>query len=168
MIYGIYTVMKDNNEQETVKYKYLLSEAKNRYSETSKSFAEMRNRMFVLFSAELAIMTYLFSDLLNLIPSELYGQVIFYTACLGILVAVGILFIYFRSIFNWPGPIGDADRARIIGMNNELDVIKYIEEDYRNANDKAQSILKKRGKALNISMQIFVISAIILLIMKIF
>lgn len=150
------------------KQRELLKEARKRYEETNVTFREIRNRMAILFSAELAIMTYLFSDLTSIFPQERYGQVIFIIACLGILASIGTLFIFYRSIPNWPVPIGNIDRLKISNVKNEIDVLKYIENDYYLANEEAQNILKKRALAFNFSMHIFIISAIILLIIKIF
>ena len=55
-----------------------------------------------------------------------------------------------------------------MNLNSELEILKYIENDYFHANEEAQGILKKRAKAFNFSMHILLISAIILLIIKIF
>ena len=146
----------------------LLDEAKKRFDRTNITSREIRGRMAILFSAELAIMTYLFSDLTSIFPQELYGQAIFILACLGIVVSIVTLLTFYKSNSNWPAPIGETDRAKIANLNSELEILKYIEEDYFFANEEAQKILKKRGKAFNFSMHIFLLSAIILLIIKIF
>lgn len=158
----------DKDEIEIYKLTMLLNEAKKRYESVDTSFKENRNRMFVLFSGELAVMTFLFSDLLNIMPDELYGRVIFIMACSGIVFSVGLLFIFNRSIFNWPSPIGPLDREKIKQMNNKKEILEYMINDYVNARNDGHKILTRKAKALNLSIQIFILSAIILMIIKIF
>ena len=156
------------NNLDILRQRELLNEAKKRFDRTNTTSREIRGRIAILFSAELAIMTYLFSDLTSFFPQEHYGQAIFILACLGILVSIVTLLTYYKSNSNWPAPTGETDRAKLMNLNSELEILKYIENDYFHANEEAQGILKKRAKAFNFSMHIFLISAIILLIIKIF
>lgn len=146
----------------------LLDEARLRFERTNATSKEIRGRIAILLSAELAIMTYLFADLTTIFPRERYGQAIFILACLGILVSIVTLLVHYKSNSNWPAPTGKTERTKLANLDSELDILKYIEEDYFSANEEAQRILRKRAKAFNFSMHIFLISAIILLIIKIF
>ena len=146
----------------------LLNEAKLRFERTNATSKEIRGRMAILLSVELAIMTYLFSDLTSIFPQEKYGQAIVIIACLGVLVSIITLLAHYKSNLNWPAPTGETDRAKLATLDNEIEILKYIENDYFCANEEAQKILAKRAKAFNFSMHIFLISAIILLIIKIF
>ena len=167
--------MKDENVDENLelfRQEKLAEEAKTKYARTDKAFVENRNRMFVLFTAELGVLAYLtthfFSNFPNNIPTELYGKIIFGMAYLALLTSTGLLFIFYKSIFDWPSPIGPVEREKIKAAKTKIKVLKIIEEDYLFAREKGEEIVKQRAKILNISMHIFVISAIILLTIRIF
>lgn len=163
---------KTDENLELFRQEKLTEEAKTKYARTDKAFVENRNRMFVLFTAELGVVayftSYFFSNFPNNIPAELYGKIIFGMAYLAALFSVGILFIFYRSIFDWPSPIGPLEREKIGNTTSRIKILKIIEEDYLYAREEGEKIVKKRAKILNTSMHIFVISAIILLTIRIF
>lgn len=163
---------KTDEDLKLFRQERLTEEAKTKYARTDKAFIDCRNRMFVLFTAELGVVayftSYFFSNFPNNIPTELYGKIVFGMAYLAALFSVGMLFISYKSIFDWPSPIGPLEREKIRNATNKVKILKIIEEDYLYAREEGEKIVKKRAKILNTSMHIFVISAIILLTIRIF
>lgn len=161
-----------DEELELFRQEKLAEEAKTKYSRTDKAFVENRNRMFVLFTAELGVTSYFtsyfFSNFPNNIPVNLYGGIIFGMAYLAMLFSVGILFIFYKSIFDWPSPIGPVEREKIRNAKSKVEILKIITKDYLGAREKGERIVAKRAKILNTSMHIFIVSAIILLTIRIF
>lgn len=144
----------------------LLEELRRKYDKTDVLYNNMRTRMFTLLSIQLAIMAYLFSDLASLVPKELYGILFFAGGAVGLTISISILFYYYRSISNWPTPIGPIEALRIDHLPTKINTLKVICEDYERAHNKACEIYAKRARALNLSLHVFTISVIILIVLK--
>ncbi len=160
--------IKKGDDVNLFRLNMILDEERAHYNKIDNSYTNNRNRMFILLSAELAVMTYLFSDITNMLPKELYGMIIFGIACAGVLSSVGLLFIFYRSIFNWPVPIGATDIEKLKQKETKEEILEYFIEDYIESREKAHEILTRDAKVLNLSTHMFIISAIILMVIKIF
>lgn len=143
-----------------------LHELRRKYDKIDTLYNSMRTRMFTLLSIQLAIMAYLFSDLSSLVPNELYGILFFAAGAIGLGISISTLFFYYRSINNWPTPVGPVETEKINNNPTRINALRVVLDDYEVAYDKACHIYSKRAKALNFSLHAFTISAIILLVLK--
>lgn len=57
---------------------------------------------------------------------------------------------------------------KIRNAKSKVEILKIITKDYLGAREKGERIVAKRAKILNTSMHIFIVSAIILLTIRIF
>lgn len=145
----------------------LLAEERRRYSMLRDVSQGMRNRTLAILTIEFAILTYFFSDVRSVVPSEIYGIIFFAISAFCLAVSVGILFYCYRSV-DWPDPVGPIEIEKINNTISEQDAVNIIIDDYRAAANDANKILKRRGKLLNVSLYLFIMSVIILLVIKFF
>lgn len=145
---------------------FQLEEGRRKYDKVDTLYNGMRTRMFTLLSIQLAIMAYLFSDLQSLVPHELYGILFFAAGAVGLAVSIGTLFYYYRSIRNWPTPIGPVEILKINHLPSRINTLEVACEDYEVAYHRACAIYAQRARALNFSLHAFTISVIILIVLK--
>lgn len=141
-------------------------EEKN-YDALDKHFLETKNRRLLLVSAEIAIFMYLFSDLQNMVPGELYGIIFFAIGVISAVASLVLSFYHLRPI-SWPHPIGPVETAKIDAARSELEWKTVIYEDLLGCNAKCAKILNSIAKTLKLSLIFFVISVTILSIIKFF
>lgn len=164
-----YTVgmSKDETLAEITKLDAKIEIEDNRYDRTDKHFLENKNRRILLVSAELVIFMYLFSDLQNMVPNELYGQIFFAAGVMFAIASLVFSFMHCRPIA-WPEPIGPIEIEKINSAHTELEWKSVIYDDYRACNVECKKILSNLAKTLKYSLFCFVISVIILVIIKYF
>lgn len=150
------------------KLKTSLEEERRRYQDILVSFREMRNRTLVFLSVELAIMTYFFANLNEILPNELYGIIFFTIGVICIAVSIALLFYRYRMIPDWPDPVGPVELIKINQAASESEYLRIIVNDYKAASAKTNEILHRHAVSINWSLYLFVIGAIILLIIKFF
>jgi len=155
----------DGNDEEFA-LTFQLEELRRKYDKVDGLYNNMRTRMFTLLSIQLAIMAYLFSDLSSLVPHELYGILFFAAGAIGLAISISTLFYYYRSISNWPTPIGPIEVLKINNLPTRINTLKVASDDYNDAYGSACAIYATRAKALNFSLHAFTISVIILIVLK--
>lgn len=138
-----------------------------RYETLNKSYTDTKNRRLLLLSVEMAIFTFLFSNLQDLIPNELYGIIFFAIGALAAVASLVLSFYHCRPA-SWPDPIGPVEKVKIEATTEE-NVWKQIAlEDYEAANRECKRLLEVYAKTLKWSLFFFVVSITILLIIKYF
>jgi len=158
---------KRKAQAEIIKLNAKINIEERRHDALDKHFLETKSRRLLLVSAELAIFVYLFSDLRNMIPKELYGTVFF---AIGVISAIASLFFSFYHLrpIKWPNPIGPVETVKIDAAKSELEWKKIIYDDYCSCNNDNAKILTYMSRTLVASLIFFVISVTILLIIKFF
>lgn len=149
------------------KLEFLLATEQKRYEAVDKSFSEMRNRRLALLSVEFALFAYLFADLRNLIPTELYGIIFFAIGVTLIIVSIGLSLYHCRPVI-WPDPIGPLEKERINNSKTKAEWLEVATNDYAAAAEEGKRIISKHSKTFNFSLIFFILGLIILLIIKFF
>ena len=150
------------------KHKLLLEENRRLYNSTCEKFSGMRNRILTFLAIELAVLTYFFTDLRSIIPSELYGIVFFVVGVACLLFSVTLFFYCYRSIHNWPTPIGPVEVEKLKHAHSESEVLSIFVKDYAEANIIAGKIFSRYAKFSNWGLYLFIVGVIILLVIKFF
>lgn len=153
---------------ESVKYHLLLEEARIKYNKIDETYKNIKNRMLLFLTLDVAILTYFFADIRDCLPTELYGIIFFGIGVISILISTGILFAHYRAVCNWPTPIGPLEVEKIENAQYEKEVLRVAIDDYDAASTEANRIVEKHAKAANWALLLFSAGVIILLIIKFF
>lgn len=155
------------NDPEITKINFHIEAEEHRYDALDKHFLETKNRRLLLVSAELAIFMYLFSDLQNMVPRELYGIIFFAFGVISAIISLVLSFYHLRPI-QWPHPIGPVENAKIDAAKDELEWKKIVYNDTLSCNTACSKILNSIARTLKISLTFFVVSVTILSVIKFF
>lgn len=156
-----------NEDDEIKKLDIKTSIELKRYEWLDKHFLETKNRRLLLVSAEVAIFVYLFSDLQNMIPGELYGIIFFGMGIASAIASLVASFYHLRPI-RWFYPIGATEKAEIDASKSELEWKKIVYTDCHKTNLECIKVLNSIARSLKLSLTFFVISVTILVIIKFF
>jgi len=156
------------SNDEEIKYKLLLEEAREKYHKVDKVYAEIKNRMLLFLTADIALLTYFFTDIRECLPDELYGVIFFAIGVISIITSIGILFFHYRAIYNWPSPVGPVEVERINNRSGGKEILQIAIDDYTDAYEAANKITREYARAANWALLLFVAGVTILLIIKFF
>ena len=156
------------NSDEKIKFTLLLEEAREKYRKVDRVYTEIKNRMLLFLTADIALLAYFFTDIRECLPEELYGIIFFAIGVVSIIASVGILFSHYRAIYNWPSPIGPVEIERIVHKSGGKEILQIAIDDYLGAYEAADKIARKYARAANWALLLFVVGVTILLIIKFF
>ncbi len=156
------------NSDEEIKYTLLLEEAREKYRKIDKVYAEIKNRMLLFLTADIALLAFFFTDIRECLPNELYGIIFFAIGVISIITSIGILFSHYRAIYDWPSPVGPVEIEHIKHKSGGKEILQVAIDDYMDAYEAADRIARKYAKAANWSLLLFVAGVTILLIIKFF
>ncbi len=157
----------ESKESDISRIDFQLDVEQKRYDSLSQSYTEAKNRRLLLLSAETAIFTFLFSDLQNLVPKELYGIIFFSIGVLSGVASLVLSFYHCRPM-PWPDPIGPVEDAKMNAASTEREWKIVALNDYKDANLECNRLLGIYAQTLKWSLIFFMMGITILLIIKFF
>lgn len=157
----------NNPKLQNHKLKLKLDAEKERYSAAEGSFNGIRSRCLALLSVEMVLITYFFSDLRSIIPSEIYGIIFFAIGIISIIASAGLSLYSIRPI-TWPDPIGPEEYAKLDYAKDENECLKVFANDYTLSAEEAKRLTAKQAQIFKYSLLLFVFGLIMLLIIKFF
>ena len=144
-----------------------ISIMKDKMAEKNSVFDSMRNRMFVLLGIEISLAGVLASPLVSIpYPSTVAGSIFLYIAIGFIALSVSVLLFSYRTTRDWPSAMGEAEVKMMNMSEDEEAALKILYADYRLSFNQAASIISPSARALNASLIMFVVGAIILIVLK--
>lgn len=140
----------------------------DKLAEQADAFDKMNNKMFAIVGLLLTLGGLLTYDAFKInFPDTIIEYIIFITALL-LLGLTAILIGYdYRARKNWSVPIGPVEEEKLDNAKNYEDVLVIIHQDYLDAYKARDGTLDRKAKFLNASLQMFIISAILLIVLKI-
>lgn len=149
-----------------------IDELRLRFSYCDSDYNQLQTKFFALLAGEVAIATFLLADNQEFhrvfTSGSIIMQLFFVGGLLCLMAAIGIAFVYTRSVKAAIAP----EIKRILG-NTEIkahpgiDFLERIKEDYEEAIAICDEDNDRRARKLDWSIDLFVIAAIILMIFKV-
>lgn len=137
-------------------------------AEQGTTFDKMQNKMFALVGLLLTLGGLLTYDAFKIErPDTLLENIIFVSALI-LLGLTAILIGYeYRSKKNWSSPIGAVEELKLDHASDYKEALEIIHDDYKIAKNARTAVLDRKAQFLNAALYMFVVSVILLLVLKI-
>lgn len=137
-------------------------------ADQAATFDKMNNKLFALVGLLLTLgglLTY--SAFAIKEPNTLLEVIIFVTALILLGVTVLLVGYDYRSKKNWDVPIGPVEEVKLDNAKDYEDALSIIHEDYIAVYHGRMKTLERKSKILNAALYAFIISVILLIVLKI-
>lgn len=140
----------------------------DKITEQGSAFDKMNNKTFALVGLLLTFGGLLTYDAFRIsFPDNIIEYIIFIVA-LSLLGLASILIGYdYRAKKNWSVPIGPVEEERLDKSKSYEDALEIIHQDYRDVYSARDKRLDHKAKVLNASLHMFIVSVILLIVLKI-
>lgn len=140
----------------------------DKVAEQSATFDKMQNKMFAIIGLLLTLGGLLTYDAFKLnYPDTVIEYILFITALILIGLTAILIGYYYRADKSWSVPIGPQEDLKLDGITDYAEALTLIHSDYQVVNQKRDKSLERRGKVLNASLYMFIVSVIMLIVLKI-
>lgn len=151
-----------------------VQELRDRYARCHSKYDQLQTKFFALLAGQLTIATLLFSNYFSgsadslKLPITVAGWIFFVVASAMLIIAIGISFWSVSSNRDWAET---PERVRILD-NDEIkkhpgpEFLERIKADYNEAINVCDNCHEERAFRLDWSIRLFIISVIILLVVK--
>ncbi|HEX8389902.1 MAG TPA: hypothetical protein VF597_00585 [Candidatus Saccharimonadales bacterium] len=140
---------------------------KLKIAENNSVHDTMMNRIYTLLAAELAIISLVVSDILRIpAPTTIAGNIFFYGAVTFMILSGGLLLYSYRPKDNWPSPMGEHEVELMNSADTPYGAMKILYQDYRLCYKLGQNIITPIARMLSAALFLFIISVIILIVLK--
>lgn len=158
--------MKDENKIQTLEARIRI--LVDKIVEQGSTFDKMNNKTFALVGLLLTLGGLLTYDAFQIsIPDNVIEYIIF-TAALSLLGLTTALIGYdYRAKRNWSVPIGPVEEERLDRTKKYQEALEIIHKDYRDVYIARDRLLERKAKILNTALHAFIISVILLIVLKI-
>lgn len=140
----------------------------DKIAEQGDAFNKMNNKMFAIVGLLLTLGGLLTYDAFKInFPDTVIEYIIFISALL-LLGLTAILIGYdYRAKKSWHVPIGRVEEEKLDNAKNYEAALTIIHQDYIDVYKGRDSTLDRKAKFLNASLYMFIISVILLIVLKI-
>lgn len=140
----------------------------DKISEHGSAFDKMNNKMFALVGLLLTLGGLLTYDAFKInFPDTVIEYIIFVTALVLLGFTVILISYDYRARKNWDVPIGPVEEIKLDNAKSYEVALDIIHEDYLVVYHGRASTLERKAKILNAALYMFIISAILLIVLKI-
>lgn len=145
-----------------------ISVMKDKTAEQAITYDKMNNKMFTLLSLEIALAG-LFSYKLSSIKTHgtVVEWILLYAAISLLGLSAIIIFINYQAKKTWATPMGELEVEKMNNAKSRLASLTVLYDDYRTTYVIRDTVLDKKARYLNAALYLFVISAILLIVLKI-
>lgn len=152
------------SDDEKAKYHLLLHEHRERLRGINVACKELRNRMLLFLTADLAVLAYCFTNAEEYLPAELYGVIFFALGVASLIASVCVITAFLCIVKPWsPTEIPDIQH-----LDYEKEILQATIQSYQSSCENAQRKLARQHLIANLALLLFLIGAIIVIIIKIF
>lgn len=156
------------SDDEKAKFRLLFHECREQLREINAICKELRNRMLLFLTADLALLAYCFTNLAECLPEELYG-IIFFAIGVGCLIAsLCVIVAHFCVAKLWLPPHDLVGVEKIKSLKYEKEALQTITNNYQSSCKDARHRLNKHVLVANLALILFLIGAAIIMIIKLF
>jgi hypothetical protein len=137
-------------------------------ADQAATFDKMNNKLFALVGLLLTLgglLTY--NSFAIKEPDTLLEAIIFIAALILLGVTVLLVGYDYRSKKNWDVPIGPVEEVKLDNAKNYEEALDIIHMDYLVVYHGRMKLLERKSKILNAALYAFVISVILLIVLKI-
>jgi hypothetical protein len=140
----------------------------DKIAEQSSSFDRMQNKMFAIVGLLLTLGGLMTYDIFKIdFPDSVLEYIIFIAALLLLGVTATLIAYDYRAKKAWSVPIGPVEEEKLDMARSYLDALVIIHKDYREVYSNRDTTLDRKVGFLNASLYMFVISIILLAVLKI-
>lgn len=140
----------------------------DKITEQASAFDKMNNKMFAIVGLLLTIAGLLTYDVFKLTtPDNLIEWILLITALI-LLGATAILIGHdYRARKSWSVPIGSVEEEKLDNAKSYENALDIIHQDYLVVYHDRDASLTAKAKILNASLYMFIVSVILLIVLKI-
>lgn len=137
-------------------------------ADQAATFDKMQNKLFALVGLLLTLGGLLTYSAFSIKDPDTLLEVIIFVAALMLLGITVLLVGYdYRSKRNWDVPIGPVEEVKLDNAKNYEEALDIIHRDYLVVYHGRMKLLERKSKTLNAALYAFVISVILLIVLKI-
>lgn len=136
--------------------------------EQADAFDKMRNKMFAIVGLLLTLAGLLTYDVFKIKrPDTPIEWIIFVASVLAFTITALLISYDYRAKKDWPVPIGPVDEVNLNNLTSYKQVLSYMHEDILQVYRDRSNLLKRKAFFLNTSLYLFILSVILLVVLKI-
>jgi len=137
-------------------------------ADQAATFDKMQNKLFALVGLLLTLGGLLTYSAFSIKDPDTLLEVIIFVAAL-ILLGITVLLVGYdyRSKKNWDVPIGPVEEVKLDNAKNYEEALDIIHKDYLVVYHGRMKLLERKSKTLNAALYAFIISVILLIVLKI-
>lgn len=140
----------------------------DKLAEQATTYDKMQNKMFAIVGLLLTLGGLLTYDAFKIsLPDTILEYIVFITALLLIGATAALIAYDYRAIKSWSVPIGKVEEEKLNNSLNYLDALETIHADYLVVYRVRAATLDKKASVLNRSLYMFIVSVILLIVLKI-
>lgn len=152
--------------EETEILKLSIKELTKKYNLVNNRYDQLRVKVLAILTIAVAGVTFIYSDLTKIVPTQKYGIFLFILGSILIAGALGVL-LWLTSSVEWHSPVEvrEIERAEKV-YQNKLAYLRYIRDDYLVGFRGNAEILHKRSMWFNHVIYILVVGVIMVMAIK--
>ena len=140
----------------------------DKIAEQSSAYDKMQNKMFAIVGLLLTLGGLLTYDAFKInFPDNVLEYIIFVPALLLLAATAGLIGYDYRAKKNWSVPIGPIEEEKLNNAATHKDALVIIHQDYLDVYHSRGSSLDHKATVLNRALYMFIISVILLIVLKI-
>ncbi len=140
----------------------------DKIAEQSSAFDKMQNKMFAIVGLLLTLGGLLTYDAFKINYPDNVLEYIIFVAALILLGATSTLIGYdYRAKKSWSVPIGPVEEEKLDNADNYQAALEIIHTDYQEVYRNRDRALDRKARVLNGALHMFIISVILLIVLKI-
>ena len=136
--------------------------------EQSNTYDRMQNKMFAIVGLLVTVGGLLTYDAFKInFPDNSLEYIVFITALVFVAATASIIGYDYRAKKTWSVPIGPVEEERLDNAESYEKALLVVHKDYQLVYEYRDKSVDQKAKALNRSLYMFIISAILLIVLKI-
>ena len=140
----------------------------DKIAEQGSAFDKMNNKTFALVGLLLTLGGLLTYDAFKISFPDNVIEYIIFIAALSLLGLTSALIGYdYRAKKDWSVPIGPVEEEKLNKSKKYESALEIIHQDYRDVYSARDKILDRKARVLNVSLHMFIVSVILLIVLKI-
>lgn len=142
-----------------------IDEMRRTFDHISNIYDQLRIKALAFVAGEIAIVTFLFATSVPF-PHLLYGQILFISSVIALLLASGLLFWTITTI-PWKIPCDFVDHKQTLERyKDELSMTRYVHDEYVRVLEYCVPVVSKKAKRFNLTIYLLSAGVIIVLLIK--
>ena len=158
--------MAESDKTQTLEMR--ISILRDKLAEQATTYDKMQNKMFALVGLLLTSAGLLSSEVFKISAPDTVLEYIIFVSALILLGVSALLVCYnYRSKKDWSVPVGPVEETKLDNAASYEDALLIAHQDYKDAYHERMKTLDRKAMYLNSSLYLFVISVILLIVLKI-